>query len=388
MTDAGGAVDLPEAMVRLKARVRDLVEREVIPHERAGELPPDALARVHGAMRELGIWGAGMPAEEGGAGLGTLCYLLVSEELARTTLYVPLFEAGHAIPALTQGTPEQKRRYLHPTMAGELRGAFALTEPQGGSDPGRTMRTTAVERDGGWTIDGRKTFVADGDVADYVIVCALTDAAKRQRGGMTLFIVDRGTPGLSIGRTIEMMGAYRAVELDLTGCRVPDGQRLGPVGEGFRLAQETIGPERLWFGAYAVGVCSRLIDMACSYAASREVFGRPLSEQGQTHAMLSQCATEVEACRWLVYRAGAEADRGRDVRLLTSMVKVYAGEMVSRVADQVLQLFGGWGYSTEYPIERFYRDSRHARIGGGPTELHRYVIARELFRRAKDLADG
>jgi alkylation response protein AidB-like acyl-CoA dehydrogenase len=178
------------------------------------------------------------------------------------------------------------------------------------------------------------------------------------------------------------MGEHRPVELDFNDCIIPDSQRLGEVGEGFVIAQTLLGGARAFIGAYAVGVCSRLLDMACEYTISREAFGKPLAEHGQVQAVIADCAIELEACRWLTYRAGAEADRGADTRLLDSMVKVYASEMVSRVSDKILQLHGGWGYSRDLPIERFYRDSRFFRIAEGPNEVHRWLLSRELTKRA------
>lgn len=384
MHDADGAqgpVDISPELLEFKGAVRRFIDDEVIPFERQGEIPPEALSRVLDKTRELGIWAANVPAEFGGAGLGALGYLLVAEEICRTTLWMPVYNAGNAMLALTRGTEDQKARYLYPTIAGERQGCFALTEPQGGSDPGGMMQTEAVFDGKNWTLNGRKSFITFGDHADYALVFAVTDRAKRQHGGITLFIVERDTPGYSVVRTIATMGEHTPAELEFNDCVISDAQRLGDVGNGFVLAQTTLGGARAFIGAYAVGVCSRLVDMACAYTTSRQAFGKPLADHGQVQAVIADCAIEVEACRWLTYRAAAEADRGHDTRLLDSMVKVFASEMVSRVSDKIMQIHGGWGYSKDLPIERFYRDSRFFRIAEGPNEVHRWLLARELTRK-------
>ncbi|MGB8195491.1 MAG: acyl-CoA dehydrogenase family protein [Acidimicrobiales bacterium] len=381
MNETGaGIMELPAELLEFKAVVRRFIDEQVIPHEKDGEMSPEVLARVLAQMKDLGIWAANVPAEFGGAGLGALGYLMVSEEICRTTLWLPLYSAGNAMLVLTLGTEEQKQRYLYPSVTGDRLGCFALTEPQGGSDPGGTMRTEAHFDGTNWTLNGRKTFITFGNTADYALVFAVTDRTKRQHGGITLFLVDKGTEGFSVVRSIQTMGEHRPVELDFHDVVVSDAQRLGEVGEGFVMAQRVLGGARAFIGAYAVGVCSRLLDMAVDYTQEREAFGKPLSEHGQVQAVLADCAIELEACRWLTYRAGAEAERGGDTRILDSIVKVYASELVSRVSDKILQIHGGWGYSKDLPIERFYRDSRFFRIAEGPNEVHRMLISRELVK--------
>ncbi|MGM7668052.1 acyl-CoA dehydrogenase family protein [Microbacterium sp. A93] len=375
-------VDVPEELLELQGYVRKIVTNEVIPYEKEGELPPDVQARVHDKLREIGTWGLGVPAEHGGSGLSALGFVMVCEEYCRTTLWEPLYNAGNAFPGFINGSQDLLERYYLPTVRGELSPpSFALTEPQGGSDPGGMMQTTAVREGDDWILDGRKTFISYGDKSDYVLVFAITDKKLRQRGGISLFVVDRDNPGMSVVRKIPTMGSHTPVELDFTDCRVSDANRLGDVGQGFALAQSALGKYRLMFGGYAVGAAGRLLEMALDYASAREAFGKTLSEQGQIQAMLADIAIDIETCRWMTYRAAVLHDRGEDTRIIDSMVKVYASEMIGRVSDKVMQIHGGWGYSQDFPIERFLRDSRFARIVEGPNEMHRWLISRELVKR-------
>jgi alkylation response protein AidB-like acyl-CoA dehydrogenase len=278
------------------------------------------------------------------------------------------------LPILYGANPEQQERYLIPVVRGERLGAFALTEATGGSDPAGNMHTIARVCDGGWVIDGRKCFVSLGQVADHVVVFARTG------GGITAFVVDRGTPGLSVVRVIPTMGSVAPAELDFTECRVPDANRIGEIGQGFVLAQRLLGRARMEIGARAVGACDRLLDLAIGYVGTRTSFGAPISEHGGVQWMLADCAIELDATRWMTYASAVRVDAGMDTRVRDSMVKVFASEALGRVADRVLQLFGGWGYAKDLPVERFYREARMWRIVEGPNEIHRWAIARALNR--------
>jgi acyl-CoA dehydrogenase len=375
-------IGLPEELLGFKAAVRRFVDEELLPHERAGTLPPEARDRVRDKVRELGIWAADVPAEFGGAGLSALEYALVAEELGRSVFWHDVRGLGSVIAALYRGTPDQIERYVLPSVRGERIGAFALTEPTGGSDPGRAMQTTAVPDGDRWVINGRKCFISRADRADHFVVMAVTDTTRRQHGGITAFVVDRDTPGFSVVRQMKTMGTIWPSELDFSDVVVDNGQRIGEVGGGFVLAQQTLGPQRVAIGAHAIGVGTRLVELAIEYGRTREVFGQVLGGHGMFQATLADCAIELEACRWFVYRAAAEVDRGVDSRTLESAVKVYASELMTRVADKVLQVHGGWGYSQDLPIERMYRDNRMWRIVEGPNEVHRMVLTRRL------LADG
>jgi alkylation response protein AidB-like acyl-CoA dehydrogenase len=370
---------LPEELLAFKAALRRFVDEELIPFEREEALPPEQLARLRELARELGIWAANVPVEYGGAGLSALEYTIVAEELGRSVFWADVEFLGSVIGPLLAGTPDQIERYVLPCVRGERTGAFALTEPTGGSDPGTSVQTTAVRDGERWIINGRKVFISGADRADHVVVFAVTDQTRRQHGGMTAFILEPDMAGYQMVRQIPTMGTHAPGELDFNDVVVPDAQRLGEVGQGFVLAQQLLGGQRTAIGARAVGLCTRLLELAIDYGRSRQVFGTVLGAHGQFQAVLADCAIELEACRWLVYRAAAEDDRGQETRLLESAVKVYSSELMSRVADRVLQVHGGWGYSKDLPIERMYRDSRMFRIVEGPNEVHRMVIARRLL---------
>jgi acyl-CoA dehydrogenase len=240
-----------------------------------------------------------------------------------------------------------------------------------------------VRTGGVFVLNGRKHFISDGDIADYAIVFAVTDKALRARGGITAFLVDRGTPGFTIGRVQPMMGhrGYHHAELVFEDCRLPATQVLGQVGEGFKLVMTTLNRVRLaHIGARAVGMAERLLEMARQHALSRRQFGRPIADFQFVQGMLADSATEAYATRLMVYNTAWEIDQGRDVRSKISMVKLYASEMQSRVADRVLQIFGGMGFCKELPVERMYRDARVTRIYDGTSEIHRTIIARQLLK--------
>ena len=380
MFDRSQVMTLPEELVEWKVAIRRFVDEELIPHERgAGKrLPSDVLERIKPKVKELGLWAADVPAEYGGGGLSALEYAVATEELGRSIFWLDIMELGTVMAALFRGTPEQIERYVKPSVAGERRGAFALTEPTGGSDPARAIQTTAVPDGDSWIINGRKAFISGAELADHVIVMARTNKEKGAHG-ITAFVVDTDTPGFTLVRQIPTMGDMWPCELDFTDMVVPDSQRVGEEGEGFILAQQTLGPQRIGIGARAVGVCTRLLELAIDYGRSREVFGQVLGAHGMFQERLADNAIELEACRWFVYRAAAEVDRGSDTRTLESMVKVFSSELMTRVADKVLQVHGGWGYTQDLPIERLYRDHRMWRIVEGPNEVHRMVVARRLL---------
>lgn len=371
---------LPDELIEWKAAIRRFVDEELVPLERGHDtrLPADALERIRPKVRELGIWAADAPLEYGGAGLSALQYAVATEELGRSLFWLDVMEMGAVITPLLRGSPDQIERYVLPSVRGDRSGAFALTEPTGGSDPARAIQTTAVRDGDNWVINGRKSFISGADRADHVVVMARTDKTNGAHG-ITCFVVDTDTPGFTVVRNIATMGSVSPAELDFADVVVPDAQRVGEPGEGFILAQQTLGPQRIGIGARALGVCTRLLELAIEYGRSREVWGQPLGAHGMFQERLADSAIELEACRWFVYRAAAEVDRGSDTRTLESMVKVYSSELMTRVADKVLQLHGGWGYSQDLPIERMYRDHRMWRIVEGPNEVHRMVVARRLL---------
>lgn len=363
---------------QLRDAVSDFVDRELIPHE-DDPLTAEVVFRLFGGLRRLGVWALGVPTRFGGAGGETLDRIVVIEQLSRSHLGPHLIgRMGEPLSILFAGTPDQQERYLLPVVRGEKLGAFALTEPTGGTDPAGNMTTTAVQNGNDWVLDGRKTFVSFGDIADYVVVFARTEVSAGTRG-ITPFIVDAGTPGFSVVRRISTMGSMTPAELDFQHCLVPDANRIGEPGQGFALAQQLLGTARLEIGARAIGVCERLIDLAVTQVNNRESFGATLAQHQGVQWMLADCAIELEAVRNLTYgTAIREHDSVAAERMRCSITKVLASDTICSIADRVLQLFGGWGYSTDLPIERFYRDVRMWRIVEGPNEIHRTVIGRLL----------
>lgn len=367
-----------------QCQLRDAIERfvdsELIPRER-DPMSPEVAEHIRAGLVRLGIWALGVPEHFGGAGGDPLDRLVMIEQLSRSLLGPQLIgRMGEPLSILYAGTRDQQERYLHPVVRGEKLGAFALTESTGGSDPVGNMTTTAVRDGDSWIVDGRKCFVSLGDLADYVVVFAKTDRQAGARG-ITAFLVDADAPGFTVVRRVPTMGSMAPAEIDLDHCRVPDANRLGDPGQGFQLAQQLLGTARLEIGARAVGACERLIDLAVDHVNNRESFGAALSSQQGVQWMLADCVLDLEAARSITYRAASGETAGLVAqRLHSSITKVFASEALCRVADRVLQLFGGWGYSADLPIESFYREARLWRIVEGPNEIHRSLIGRLLTR--------
>jgi alkylation response protein AidB-like acyl-CoA dehydrogenase len=369
---------LSSEQCQLRDAVEKFVDAELIPHERE-PMSPDFEKRIHAGLHRLGIWALGVPEHVGGAGGSQVDRIVVIEQLSRSLLGSDLIgRMGEPLSVLFAASPDQQQRYLHPVVRGEMLGAFALTEPTGGTDPVGNMTTTAVRDGNGWILAGRKCFVSLGDIADYVVVFARTDRSAGAKG-ITAFIVDADTPGFSVVRRIPTMGSMAPAEIDLQDCFVPDGNRLGEPGQGFMLAQQLLGTARLEIGARAAGACERLIDLAVDHVNNRESFGATLATQQGVQWILADCALDLEVVRNLTYNAASrEDDSVAAQRMRHSITKVAASEAICRIADRVLQLFGGWGYSTDLPIERFYREARLWRIVEGPNEIHRSLIGRLL----------
>ncbi|MGP0081782.1 acyl-CoA dehydrogenase family protein [Mycobacterium sp.] len=361
---------------QLRDAIEKFVDTELIPNENQ-PLSPELEERIFAGLRRLGIWALGVPERFGGAGGTPLDRVVMIEQLSRSLLGPYLIgRMGEPLSILFAATPEQQESYLYPVVRGEQLGAFALTEPTGGADPVGNMTTTAVREGDGWILDGRKCFVSLGDVADYVVVFARTDRTAGAKG-ISAFIVEANTPGFNVVRRIPTMGSMAPAEIDFQHCFVPDDNRLGQPGQGFLLAQQLLGTQRLEIGARATGACERLIDLAVDHVNSRESFGVTLASQQGIQWILADCVLDLEAVRSITYSAATREDDGVVAqRMRCSITKVFASEALCRVADRVLQLFGGWGYSADFPVERFYREVRMWRIVEGPNEVHRSLIGR------------
>ena len=366
--------------------VRRFVTQEVQPLENEtealGHVPPEALKRVRGKAQELGLFAMNMPEDCGGGGLDNVTMCLVEEEFGKTSDALIRRVFGQVYPMLLPCNAAQREKYLLPTVRGDKICAMAITEPGAGSDAASISTTARLEGDR-WVLNGGKHFISDGDIADYVIVMALTDKEKRARGGITLFLVDKGTPGFTVNRVQPMMGhrGYGHAELSFDECSIPFDSVLGEVGGGFKLIMNSVAGIRLaHIGARAVGMASRVLEMMRTYASERKQFGQPIGDFQMVQQMIADSATEIFATRMMVLNTAWELDQGREPRDKVSMVKLYASEMIGRVADRGIQVFGGMGFCKDLPLERIYRDSRVTRLYDGTSEIHRMLIAKAVMK--------
>jgi acyl-CoA dehydrogenase len=382
---------LPDDTRLLIDTVRRFVETEVQPLEdeveRTATVPADALKIAKGKAKALGLYAMNMPADVGGGGLSCVEHCLVEEELGKTSDALIRRVFGQVYPMLLACKGEQVEKYLLPTVQGDKICAMAITEPGAGSDAA-SISTTA-QRDGNeWVLNGTKHFISDGDIADYIILMALTDKDKRARGGITLFLVDRNTPGFTVASTQPMMGhrGYGHAELVFDQCRIPADAVLGEVGGGFKLIMSSVLNIRLaHIGARAVGMASRALEMMRSYAGERKQFGQAIGDFQMVQKLIADSATEIFGVKMMVMNAAWEIDQGRDPRDKVSMIKVAASEMQGRVVDRAIQVFGGMGFSKALPLERMYRDARVTRIYDGTSEIHRMLIARSTIKNGLQL---
>ena len=369
------------------ATVRDFVERELYPHEdeveRLDEVPAELARSIRGKAIASGLYAANMPAELGGGGLDPLSVVLVERELGRASYALQmLVERPSNILQACQG--EQRERYLRPAIRGERHDCVAMTEPGAGSDV-RSMTTTAVRRDGDYVINGTKHFISHADVADFVILFAATGEEQTPRGPkklITTLLVDKGTPGLEVRRGPPCVSnrGYHQCELVFTDCRVPAASRLGEEGRGFELMGQWLGATRLTVAATSTGRARRVLEAATEWAARRRQFGQPIGRFQGIGFQLADMATELEAAELLTLRAGARLAAGTMTDSDAAMAKLYASEMLGRVTDAAVQIFGGMGLMSELPVERWWRDARVERIWDGTSEIQRHVISRSLLR--------
>lgn len=383
---------LSPEMQMLVGTVRKFVDEEVLPFEAEAERIqgiPEGLRAVREKAMQLGLFATSMPVEVGGGGLNHVESCLVEEQFGRAPGPLVRYVFGSMYPILLACEGAQREKYLLPTVRGERLAAIAITEADAGSDAG-AIRTMAIRDGDGFLLRGEKHFITDGDIADFVIVMARTPGEEGGAKSMTAFLVDKETPGFSVGPRQRMMGhrSGSQVELVFDNCRLGPDQVLGTIGSGFAPMLRSVSRARLvTIGARCVGLSQRLLEMARAYANERRQFGQPIGDFQMIQALLADMSTDIFAARSMLYNAAWETDQGLDPRAKVSMVKLFASEALGRVVDGTLQIFGGMGYSTDLPIERMYRDARVARIWEGTSEIQRRTIARSVLRNGLNL-DG
>jgi acyl-CoA dehydrogenase len=378
---------LSEEQRAIAGTVRDFVRRELVPHEdlveRLDAVPPELAQEIRGKALAAGLYAANFPAELGGGGLDAMGVTLAERELGWTAwaLQTLVSPPGNILRAC-QGS--QVDDYLLPAIRGERHDCLAMTEPGAGSDV-RSM-TTRARRDGGdWVIDGLKHFISHADAADFVVLFAVTGTEQGphgERSAISAFLVDHDNPGLTIRRGAPSVShrGYHHCELSFTGCRVPAGALLGAEGSGFDLLSEWLGASRLTVAATSVGRAQRVLELSTGWAATRRQFGQPIGRFQGIGFSLADMATEIEAADLLTLRAAWRLDQGQMSDADAAMAKLYASEMLGRVTDQAVQIFGGMGVMSDFPVERFWRDARIERIWDGTSEIQRHIISRSMLR--------
>lgn len=368
----------------IQRTVRDFVQKEVMPYEqqvlrneREGKpgISREEVKALQQKAKAAGFWGINTPEEYGGANLGPIMSALITMELGRT--FVPFNFGGSADNILYHCNEEQKKRYLIPLINGERRSCFAITEPGAGSDA-RSIRMTAVKDGNEYVLNGEKTFITNGNEADFVMVFAVTDKEKGADGGVTCFLVDRDMGWRS--ENIPTMGEWGPASLVFENVRVPEENILGELGKGFNLSMKWIGQGRWAIPARAVGAAERLLQMGIDYSKQRVTFGKPIAERQAIQWMIADSAVEIEAAKWIVLRAAWMVENGMDARHQSSIAKLFGSVMANQVVDRVLQIHGGMGYTKELPIERWYREARLWRIFEGTDEIQKRTISRNLLK--------
>jgi len=386
---------LNEEQKMLVATVRRFIDEELRPLEdeveQQGFLDPDKARAIHEKSRALGLYATNMPVQFGGGGLGAVDTMLLEEQFGHTTDILIRRAFGNVYEVLLAACGEQVGRWLEPAVRGERVCSIAITEAGAGSDAGG-ITTRAVKTADGWRLSGSKHFISDGEVSDFFVVSALTGAAddKDEKKKISLFLVDKGLPGFTLGKDQKMMGLRGTSHLELWFDNVPlePIALLGDEGKGLQQALGVLGRVRLaQVGARAVGKASHVLKLMVDYAAQRKQFGKPIADFQLVQQMLADSVIDINAARLMVLHAAWMIDQGLDARDWISMVKVQAAEALGRVTDRAVQVFGGMGYCKELPIERYYRDARIYRIFDGTSEIHRTVVARSLMRHGAALFD-
>jgi hypothetical protein len=375
--------DLSEEQQQVRMSVREFAEGEIAPHvlewDETQHFPEELIPK----LAELGLMGVLFPEEYGGAGMGYVEYATIIEELSRVDGSVGISVAAHNSLCSNHiyqfGTEEQKQKYLVPLARGEHLGAWGLTEPGAGSDASGT-RSTAVRQDGGWVVNGSKNFITHAIHADTCVAVAVSDKSKKSKG-ITAFIFEKGMKGFAPSKKENKLGlrASETASVIFEDCFVPDENRLGDEGMGFVQAMQILDGGRISIAALAVGIAQGAYESALRYSKEREQFGKPISEFQAIQFKLADMAVQIEAARLLMYRAAYLKDQGKKTTKESSMAKLYASEMSVRVCEEAIQIHGGYGYTKDYPPEKYWRDSKLCTIGEGTSEIQRIIIAKQLL---------
>ena len=372
------------------ANIRRFIEEEIIPLELeeldqdAFELPPHHRERLEGIVKAMGFWRIEAPVEYGGGGqrLDVKTRVLMAEQMSqhRAGLYAPcygVFGRGGAPPQLYAGTEKQKAKYLYPVLRGEKRSFLGITEPSGGSDPARAIQTRAVRDGDDWVINGSKIFNSGADTADFGLVFVRTDPT-RGRQGISCFLVDTDTPGFMVRRLVHVLRSEYTTELSFDDMRVPHENILGEEGGGFAIANDNLSRQRIPYAASCNGVAIAAQRLAIEYSRHRVTFGEPLASRQAIQWMLVDNEIDIRTSRWLCLAAAQKADDEQPFRFEAAMAKVHGTEAAGRVVDRAIQIHGGYGVTKDLPLERWYRELRIRRIGEGPSEVQRIIMARDL----------
>lgn len=381
-------LELSEEQRLITETVRKFVREEIVPLE--ADLDPDAselegsdYERLVAMVKQMGFYGLDIPEEFGGPGIDLVTRTLMAIEMSqhRAGLYAPCYDVfgGAGLAQLFEANDDQKERYLFPTLRGEKHGFFGLTEPSGGSDPARAIETTAVLDGDEWVLNGAKIFISGADVADYGIVFARTDA-NAGRQGITCFIVDTDMPGFHVRRIVHTLRSTRyATELQFDNLRVPRTNVLGEPHKGFAIANDRLSRQRIPYAAGCIGVAVAAQAMAISYANQRKTFGDFLATRQGVQWMIVDNEIDIRTARWLTLEAADRAEKKQPYRTEAAAAKLVATEASGRVVDRAMQIHGGYGMTKDLPLERWYREIRIRRIGEGPSEVQRLIMARDLL---------
>ena len=383
---------LSEEQHLLVSSIRGFIESELQPLEedieKTGRLADDVASEIRAKSQELGLYAVNIPTKYGGGGLSVLDWMIAEEQFGRTSDILVRRAFGNVYEILLEGTDAQIETYLIPAVRGDRTFSVAFTEPEAGSDAA-AIKTRAVRKNDGWVLNGSKHFISDGLYSDFFIVTAVTNPDAGARG-ISTFILDKGLAGFTIGRDQPMMGLKGTshVEMHFENVKLNEGCLLGKEGQGLKLALATLGRVRLaQVSARAVGRSSMILDSCLRYSKDRRQFGSPIGEFQMIQHMLADSAMEINACRLALWQTASRIDSGEEARGAISMLKVQASEMLGRVVDRAVQIYGGAGYCCDLPIERYYRDARIARIYDGTSEIHRMVMARQMMKGDVGLFD-